>query len=230
MISKSGESEELLNLVPFAKLKKTRLLAMVSNEKSRLSQVVDQAIHLPLDRELCPFDLAPTTSTVIQLIFGEVLAIALMKAKKFSIQDYAFNHPSGAIGKKLILKVEDLMLTGAQLPLCRQENRLGEVLVELTNKRSGCLLVVDSKNELSGIFTDGDLRRALQVHGPKVLDEQIQSLMTFSPLAASKDELAWEAMKRMQKDPKKWVMILPVLENRKVVGLLRMHDIVNAGL
>jgi arabinose-5-phosphate isomerase len=230
MLSKSGESEELLNLVPFVKRRQTKLLALVSKKDSRLAKVADYAMNLPLDKELCPFDLAPTTSTVLQLIFGEILAVALMKAKNFSLDDYAHNHPSGSIGKKMTLTVGDLMLKEEMLPICELEERLGDVLVELTNKKCGCLLVVDKNKHFVGIFTDGDLRRALQSFGSDVLEERVKTLMTPSPLAVERDELAWNAMKIMQKDPKKWVMMLPVLEKKQVVGLLRMHDIVHSGL
>ncbi len=230
MISKSGESEELLNLIPFVKKRASKLLAIVSKEGSRLEKASHKTVILPLDRELCPFDLAPTTSTVLQLVFGELIAVALMRKKNFSIDQYALNHPSGAIGKKMTLRVDDVMLQDEHLPLCNGESRLGDILVDLTNKKCGCLLVADEDKELTGIFTDGDLRRALQSHGSTVLEEKITSLMTRSPLHATKDELLVEAMKRMQKDPKRWVMMLPVLQKKKVVGLLRMHDIIHSGI
>ena len=230
MISKSGESEELLNITPFAKRRGTRILALVSKEGSRLEKVAHLTMFLPLDRELCPFDLVPTTSTVLQLLFGELIAASLMRKKNFSINQYALNHPSGSIGKKMTLTVGDVMLQKEQLPLCSTDSSLGDVLVELTNKKCGCLLVVDKAQTLTGIFTDGDLRRALQERGSDVLEEKIAQLMTFSPLYATKNELAFETMKRMQKNPQKWVMMLPVLEEKKVVGLLRMHDIIHSGL
>lgn len=230
MISKSGESEELLAILPFAKRRGTKILAMVSKRESRLEKGSHQTVFLPLDRELCPFDLAPTMSTVLQLLFGELIAVSLMRKKNFSLSQYALNHPAGAIGKKMTLTVDDVMLKEDQLPLCTKEATLGQVLVELTNKKCGCLLIVDKARTLQGIFTDGDLRRALQARGSSVLEEKLERLMTFSPLAARKDELVIEAMKRMQKDPKKWVMMLPVLEDKTVVGLLRMHDIIHSGL
>lgn len=230
MISKSGESEELLNIIPFAKRRGTQILALVSKEDSRLEKASHLTVLLPLDRELCPFDLAPTTSTVLQLLFGELIAASLMRKKNFSLSQYALNHPSGAIGKKITLTVGDIMLQKEQLPLCTTDSLLGDVLVELTNKKCGCLLVVDKTQTLAGVFTDGDLRRALQEKGSNVLEEKVEKLMTFSPLYATKNELAFEAMKRMQKDPQKWVMMLPVLEEKKVVGLLRMHDIIHSGL
>jgi arabinose-5-phosphate isomerase len=230
MISKSGETEELLALLPFAKRRGVRILAIVSNANSRLAKDSDLSICLPVEKELCPFDLAPTTSTELQLIFGDALAIGLMKAKGFSIGEYAFNHPSGIIGKKTTMTVSDVMIGGESVPTCRPYDRLVDVLGELSNKKCGCLIVVDDQEKLLGIFTDGDLRRALQNQGADVLKEQMESLMTQSAIRVPQHILAWEAMKIMQKDPKKWITVVPVVNDEKVVGVVRMHDIVQAGL
>jgi arabinose-5-phosphate isomerase len=229
-ISKSGETEELLNLIPFAKQRKTPLLSLVSQANSRLAKAADHFVLLPVEKELCPFDLAPTTSTSVQLLFGDLLAAALMRSKAFKMEDFALNHPAGSLGKKLTVKVEDLMLSGERLPLCQPTDRLMDVIVELSNKKCGTLLIVDPHLHLIGIFTDGDLRRALQAQGPSILEKTMQELMTFSTISISKDFLAWDALKNMQKDPKKWVMVVPVLEEKKVVGILRMHDIIQAGI
>ena len=228
LMSRSGETEELLNLVPFARKRRTKLIAVVSNAQSRLSKSCDLSITLPVERELCPFDLAPTTSTTVQLLWGDLLAVSLMRAKQFDLSQYVLNHPSGTIGKKMTLKVEDLMFH--ETPLATPQDSLVDVLVELSNKKCVSLLVINSERQLLGIFTDGDLRRALQTHGPNVLEKSLESLMTYTPLSVSKDLLAWDALKIMQKDPKKFVMILPVLEDKKVVGILRMHDIIQAGI
>lgn len=230
ILSKSGETEELLNLVPFIKRKLTKTIAVVSNPQSRLAVSCDECICLPVEKELCPFDLAPTTSTEVQLLFGDVLAVALMKEKGFSLGSFAFNHPSGTIGKKATLAVQDLMIHGENVPLCKPQDRLRDVLVELSNKKCGCLIVIDDERNLLGIFTDGDLRRSLQSLGSQVLEKSIEQLMTRSALAVPKEALAWDAMKFMQKDPKKWIMVLPVLEEEKVVGIIRMHDIIHSGI
>lgn len=229
-ISKSGESEELLSLIPFAKKKRAKTIAWVSNEKSKLYERCDVSILLPLNKELCPFDLAPTTSTSIQLIFGDVLSIAMMKAKGFSLDDYALNHPAGAIGKKISLTVSDVMLEGERLPLCRPNDRLREALVTLTDKKCGCLLITDEAGILCGVFTDGDLRRALQKEPAAMLEKTMEELMTPSCLATEKEVRAVEALKKMQYDQKRWVTVLPVTESGKIVGLLRMHDLIQAGI
>jgi len=229
-MSKSGETEELLALVPFIKKRGAQLMSLISNPHSRLAKVVDFSLNLPVEKELCPFDLAPTTSTTVQLIFGDALAIALMKAKGFALDQYALAHPAGTLGKKMTVRVEDLMKRGEDIPLCRAGDRLVDMLVELSNKRAGCLLVVDEDDTLLGIFTDGDLRRALQMKGSQVLEEKMDALMTATPISATKEILAWEAVKIMQKDPKKWILVLPILEKKKVVGLLRMHDVIQEGI
>lgn len=230
LISRSGETEELLNLIPFAKKRNTRLLAVVCNPQSRLAKECDLAISLPFEKELCPFDLAPTSSTTVQLLFGDLLSIALMRAKGFDLSAYALNHPAGSIGKKMSITVEELMHTGSHLPLAKPQDRLIDVLVEFSNKRQGALLIADEEGHLLGIFTDGDLRRSLQNQGSAVLEKKMQELMTPTAFTIERHQLAWEALKIMQRDPKKFVMILPVLEKNKLVGILRMHDIVQAGI
>jgi arabinose-5-phosphate isomerase len=230
MISKSGETEELLNLLPYVKRKKVQSISIVSNPHSRLAKACDLSISLPVEKELCPFDLAPTTSTAIQLIFGDVMAVALMKTKEFSLGEYVMTHPSGTIGKKMTLKVEDVMIKGDQIPLCSPQDHLSEALIELSNKKCGCVLIVDPKGRLLGIFTDGDLRRALQSQGSKVLDKTMDELMTSSTIFVDKEDLVWDVLKMMQKDPKKWVMMCPVIENGIVAGVIRMHDIIQSGL
>ncbi len=230
LISRSGETEELLNLLPFARKRKTKLLGIVSNPLSRLAKMCDLSIHLPVEKELCPFDLAPTTSTAVQLLFGDLLSVYLMRVKQFDLSTYALNHPSGSIGKKISIKVEDVMFKEAQIPLCSPNDRLIDVLVELSNKKCGALLVSNFQKELLGIFTDGDLRRALQTQGSAVLEKPMSLLMTSKPLFVEKDDLAWDALKKMQRDPKKFVMVLPVLDNNQVVGILHMHALVQSGI
>lgn len=231
ILSKSGETDELLSLIPFLRNKKVRLLSIVSNPKCRLAQACDFSIVLPLERELCPFDMAPTTSTVIQMIFGDILTIALMRHNGFSLDQYALNHPSGRIGKRVTMKVEDLMLTGNHIPLCRPQDKLVDILVELSNKRCGCVLVVNEELKLQGIFTDGDLRRALSHRGPHVLETPMEQLMTPTGRSIAPDKLAWEAMQMMESNQKHPITCLPVIEeNRKVLGLIKMHDILQSGL
>lgn len=230
-LSKSGESEELLHLLPALRNRRVKILGIVSNAQSRLAKASDLFIELPLEKELCPFDMVPTTSGVIQLIFGDLLAIALMRLKNFSLEDYRLNHPAGRIGKRISLKVSDLMLTGSGIPLCKPHDKLVDSLVELSNKRCGCVLVVDDAQILQGIFTDGDLRRSLQRHGASSLHFNMEELMTKTARWIEPHNLAWDAMRQMEGDQKNAITVLPVLDsNKKVTGIIKLHDIVQSGL
>ncbi|MBM3192933.1 MAG: KpsF/GutQ family sugar-phosphate isomerase [Chlamydiae bacterium] len=228
LISKSGQSDEVINIAKLMKKRGVRTIAWVSSKTSPLASLCDLVIYLPIEREICPFDLAPTTSTAIQLIFGDVIAVALMQAKKFSIDQYAMNHPAGGIGKMIAERVEDIMSKGDELPFCAKDQLLKEVLVELSQKRCGCLLVVDQDGNLEGIFTDGDLRRALEEMGEAVLSFPMQQLQTKEWLFATKEMLVLDALKLMEGERK--VMMLPVLDGSKVVGLVHLHHILSKGV
>jgi arabinose-5-phosphate isomerase len=230
MLSKSGETDELVNLVPYVQRKGAKIVAWVSNLQSRLGVQVDLSLLLPVEKELCPYDLAPTISTEVQLLFGDVLTIALMKKKGFTLESYGENHPSGMIGKKATIAVQDLMVPLNKLPICKPSKTLSEVLPEFSDKRLGCVIITDEEGVFKGIFTDGDLRRSLQSLGSTVLEKNIGDLMTRCALTTQTNEMAWDALKLMQKDPGRWIMMLPVLEGEQIVGLIRMHDIIHAGI
>lgn len=229
-LSNSGETKELISLVPFIKKKGAKLISIVSKPDSTLAKVGDIYIDLPVKKEICPFNLAPTTSTAVQLIFGDVLAVELMRRKNFSIDEFAANHPGGSIGKLITLKVKDLMLKGADVPFCKKEDLLIDVLSVLSEKRCGCLIIVDENSHLLGVFTDGDLRRAIESDKENFLYRKMETFMSKTPKWIFEDALAAKAMEEMETD-KKLVTILPVLgKNKKVVGIIRMHDIVQEGL
>ncbi len=230
IFSKSGESDELLNLIPYLRNRGVKNIAVVANSTSRLAKSCDHVLAHPNVEELCPFNLAPTTSAVIQMIIGDVLAIALMRKKNFSVRDYAENHPAGRIGKRVTMKVKDLMLTGAKIPLCQPYDKLVDILVEQSGKQCGCVLVVDGDNKLKGIFTDGDLRRALASRGSQALDTPIEKFMIPTPRTIGQEDLAWKAMKTMESDQKHPITVLPVVEEDKVLGIIKMHDIVQSGI
>lgn len=231
LISKSGESEELLHLIPFLRNKGVKPIALVNKANSRLGKACDLCITLPMEKELCPFDLVPTTSAVSQMIVGDVLAVALMMYKNFSMVEYAKNHPAGKIGRQLILKVSDLMLRDKDVPLCAPEDKLVDTLVELSDKKCGCVLVINNEQKLLGIFTDGDLRRSLQKLGPKALDSKMEEIMTVTARHIDVDAMASQALSIMESDQKHPITVLPVLNReKKVVGLIKMHDIVQSGL
>jgi arabinose-5-phosphate isomerase len=229
--SKSGESEELLNLVPFVRKRGAKLIAVVTTPNNRLSHACDMSMVLPLQRELCPFDLAPTISTQIQMIFGDLLTVGLMNLKKFSIEEYARNHPAGQIGRRAITKVKDLMLKGDALPTCKSTDRIVDILVELSKKRCGCVMIVDQSNHLQGVFTDGDLGRALNNFGSDALEKSIGDLMTLTPRCISPDSLARDAIIQMEADSKHPITVLAVVdESRVLLGVIKMHDILQAGI
>jgi arabinose-5-phosphate isomerase len=231
MLSKSGESDELLNLIPYVRNKGCKIAAVVTQANSRLAKASDLVVTLPLERELCPFDLAPTTSTVIQMIVGDLLAIGLMRLKNVTIDEYALNHPAGRIGRRIFTKVKHLMIQGEGIPLAGPTDHLVDVLVELSNKRCGCVLVTDPQRHLLGIFTDGDLRRALQSRGPAALDSPMETLMTKTARSIGESELAWTALQLMEADQKSPITVLAVLnDSRQVTGVIKMHDIVQSGL
>jgi arabinose-5-phosphate isomerase len=228
--SKSGESEEIIGLIPHLRKKGAFTIGVVSAPSSRLGGAADLAIHLPLQREVCPHDLAPTASTATQLIFGDCLAIALMQAKQFSVQDFASNHPAGFLGRKITLKTSDLMLKGEAVPLCKREDKLIDILHILTGKRCGCILVADADSRLEGIFTDGDLRRAIHSKGESALRMRMGELMTHTPRTVGPDEFAFAALRKMEEDPSRLITVLPVVQTGSVAGLIRLHDILQTGL
>ncbi|NGX58816.1 MAG: Arabinose 5-phosphate isomerase KdsD [Chlamydiae bacterium] len=229
-ISRSGETEELLQLIPFLRNKGVKLVALVCEKDSSLGKACDFEMILPIQKELCPFGLMPTTSAAVQMMFGDILATELMIMNELKIEDYRMNHPAGRIGKRMTLQVKDLMLRGDRAPICRPQDNVMDILVELSNKQCGCMLIVDESKELKGIFTDGDLRRLLQSHGSNALSQSIEEGMTASPKWTTGEHLAFDAMKAMESDQKHPVTVLPVLEGKKVVGIIRMHDIIQSGV
>ena len=187
-------------------------------------------MNLPLQRELCPFDLAPVTSTAIQMLFGDTVAIALMQAKNLTKDQYAMNHPAGRIGKRLILRVADVAKQN-DIPLVTGNNKVMDILVELSSKGKGCVLVVESleSKKLLGTFTDGDLRRSLQKLGESALKTEVKDLMIGTPRTIKEEAMAVDAMKSMEEPTK--VTFLPVIdETSSVTGLVTLHDLVSAGI
>lgn len=230
LLSKSGETSELLELCPALRNKGAHLVAVAMNPKGRLVKACETAFVLPELKELCPFDLSPTTSTIAQLIFGDLLAMALMRQKGVSLSDFIENHPGGRVGRRQLVKVKDLMLTGAQVPLCGPKDQLGDILVELSHKQCGCICVVDEDSALLGIFTDGDLRRVLLRLGPAGLGASMDSLMTKTPKTIGPEALAHEALRAMEADQQHPIMVLAVVEEGKCLGVIKMHDIIQSGI
>ncbi|KAI8007275.1 putative arabinose 5-phosphate isomerase [Camellia lanceoleosa] len=230
MFSKSGNTEELLRLVPCAKAKGAYLISVTSTESNSLMGLCDLNVHLPLERELCPFDLAPVTSTAIQMVFGDTVAIGLMGARNLTKDEYAANHPAGRIGKSLIFKVKDVMKKQEELPVCQEGDMIMDQLVELTSKGCGCLLVIDDQYHLIGTFTDGDLRRTLKASGEGIFKLTVGEMCNRNPRTVGPDAMAVEAMEKMESPPSP-VQFLPVINHQNIlIGIVTLHGLVSAGL
>lgn len=229
--SKSGESDELISLMPYLRNKGALLTAIVNSKKNRLADGCSLVLHLTNVKEICPFDMVPTNSSVSHLLMGDILAIVLMQMHGFGLEDFARNHPAGRLGKRMTIHVHDIMWKGSKLPVCGPDDLLINVLEELSSKSAGTLLVIDEERRLCGIFTDGDLRRSLQHIGSDVLNMKMEALMIANPRTVAPEELVWDAMRKMEINPSKAITVMPVIEaDRRVAGLLRMHDIIQIGL
>lgn len=230
LLSKSGSNQELIDLVFAVRKKQVRIIAWVSNANSKLAKLSDFFIHLPLQRELCPFDLTPTTSPAIQLLFGTILIVALMQKKQFNLNQYMLNHPQGVIGKKMFLRVRDIMLQKEKIPICYLNSTIGEALIELLDKRCSSVLIVDENRVLQGVFTDTELQEIIKNPTATILKDKVTSIATQSYRSIEKDALAVIALSRMQQEENFPIKELVVIEENKVIGLVRLSDLIDAGL
>jgi arabinose-5-phosphate isomerase len=224
IISKSGESPEIKILVPLIKSFGNKLIAVVGNTASYLAKKADFIIDTTVDQEACPNNLAPTTSTTAQLVIGDAIAICLMEQKGFNVADFAKLHPGGALGKKLYLRVSDLFIDNEK-PQVKPEQSLKEVIVEMTRKRLGVTAVIDKESRLLGIITDGDLRRMLEKNGLELI--QAKDIMTSNPKTIGPEEMAVNALDIMRQNE---IVHLAVVENKKYLGIIHLHDLVKEGL
>ncbi|PPC74776.1 D-arabinose 5-phosphate isomerase [Pokkaliibacter plantistimulans] len=225
-LSNSGETPEVLNLIPLLKRLRIPLISMTGNASSSLATAADVHITLSIDEEACPLGLAPTTSTTVALVMGDALAVALLEARGFTAEDFAFSHPGGSLGRRLLLRARDLMHGGEQLPQVSPDTLLRDSLLEITRKGLGLTTVTDESGQLCGIFTDGDLRRALDqrldLHSLPISDVMTRGCKTINP-----ELLAAEALNLMEQ----WsITALVVVEQNKPVGILHMHDLIKAGV
>ena len=226
-LSNSGETEEIIKFLPVVKKIGSKLIAMTGNTRSTLARFADHIIDTSVRREACPLGLAPTTSTTVMLAMGDALAVALLEKKGFKERDFAFYHPGGILGKRLLLSVGDIMRKGAANPVVRDTAKVKKVLVAITKSRAGSASVVNAAGKLIGIFTDGDLRRHLETN-PRLIECEVRHVMTKNPTSITKDRLAAEAFDILRS---KKIDELPVVDARKrPVGLLDVQDILKAGL
>ncbi|MCX8092874.1 MAG: KpsF/GutQ family sugar-phosphate isomerase [Candidatus Goldbacteria bacterium] len=227
IISQSGETEEITDLLPSIKDLKIPVIAITGNKNSTLSKNANCVIDSYVKEEACPMGLAPTASSIVQLAIGDALAIALLKIKKFKKEDFAKLHPGGVLGKKLTLKVKDIMHTGDELPVVKENTILKKALLIMTKKRFGCLAVIDEKNKLCGIFTDGDLRRLIEKNA-NPFSLKMSSIMIKNPKVIKEDELVVDALSMMEKN-KITVLLIPD-KNKRLKGIIHLHDILSAGI
>ncbi len=226
-LSNSGETAELTALLPLFKRLGTTVIAMTGNASSSLARHADVHLDASVAQEACPLNLAPTSSTTVALALGDALAIALLEARRFSPEDFALSHPGGTLGKRLLLRVEDLMHTGDELPSTHQDALLSEALVEMTRKGHGFTCVTDDTGRLVGIYTDGDLRRTIDRHGD-VRKLVIKAVMTPGGRTIEAQTLAAEAV-RVMEDHR--ITALVVVDDRhRPTGLLKMHDLLRSGI
>ena len=226
-LSNSGETNEVLAILPLIKRMKAPLISITGNPESTLSRSADANLNVTIRQEACPLGLAPTSSTTATLVIGDALAIALLEARGFSAEDFAFSHPGGSLGRRLLLKVSDIMHSGDDIPVVSDSTMLREALMEVTHKRLGMTTVVNEQGILQGIFTDGDLRRTLD-HDVNMKATRITEVMTTQCTTVSREILAAEALQIMQ--DKKINALIVLDEERRPVGALNMHDMLKAGV
>lgn len=225
-ISNSGESSEILSLFPVLKRLDISIISMTGKPESNMAKLSDLHLQITVPQEACPLGLAPTSSTTATLVMGDALAVALLQARGFTAEDFAMSHPGGALGRKLLLKLSDIMHTGQSLPLVKPNTVVRDALLEISQKGLGMTAVVDDHQQIIGIFTDGDLRRILDKR-VDIHTALIGDVMTHNPTTATPNMLAAEGLNLMQD---KSINGLILCEEGKVVGALNMHDLLKAGV
>jgi arabinose-5-phosphate isomerase len=226
-LSNSGTTPELLALLPILKRKGVTLIALTGNPDSELARSADVNLDASVAKEACPLGLAPTTSTTAALVMGDALAMALLEERGFTAEDFAFSHPGGNLGRKLLLKVADIMHTGATIPVVRDDTTISQCLLEITAKKLGMTTVRDAQGALCGVFTDGDLRRVLD-KGLDIHATRVASVMTLTFKTIATNVLASEAARLMQDNA---IYSLVVLDERKqLAGVVTMHDLLRANV
>ncbi len=227
-LSNSGETDELLTILPLIKRLHVPLITLTGNPRSRLAQAADINIDVSISQEACPLGLAPTSSTTAALAMGDALAVSLLEARGFTADDFARTHPGGRLGRRLLLLISDIMHTGADIPQVHEAVPLSEALVEMSKKRLGFVAIIDQDKKIQGIFTDGDLRRVFEHEQVDVRTIPIGEVMTPSGKTVHPDILAAEALQIMESSK---INALPVVdEYGRLIGAFNMHDLLRAGV
>lgn len=227
LISKSGQTEEIANLIPMLKRMRVKLIAMCGNKNSKLARDCDVLLNVGVKEEACPYDLAPTASTTATLAMGDALSVALLQLRNFTEEDFAFLHPGGSLGKRLSLKIKEIMITGDRIPKVLENSSIKDVIFEITSKRLGTTCVVSPDGKLLGIITDGDLRRLLE-RTLEIKDLVAKDVMTIKPKVMKEDYLASFALQQMENY--KITSLVIIDDQNKPVGIVHLHDLINLGL
>lgn len=227
LISKSGETEEISNLLPMLKRMNVKLISMCGNKESKLARECDLFLNIAVKEEACPYDLAPTASTTATLALGDALSVSLLKKRNFTAKDFAFLHPGGSLGKRLSLKIKEVMITGEKIPRVNKDTSIKDVIIEITSKRLGTTCVLDENGKLAGIITDGDLRRLLEIT-LDITGLSASDVMTTKPKVLKEEYLASFALQQMENFKITSLVIVDDLNHP--VGIIHLHDLINLGL
>lgn len=226
-ISNSGEANEILSIAPILKRQKIFLIGMSRNPKSNIGKIVDIHLCIKVPEEACPLGLAPTTSTTATLVMGDALAVALLKKRRFTPQNFALCHPGGFLGRKLLVRVGDIMHSGTEIPQVNLDANLRDVLLEITQKKLGLTVICYDRIKIAGVFTDGDLRRVLSDNKIDLNNTKISEVMTSGGIRITSDKLAVEALNLMQEHN---ITVLLVVEGENLLGVVHMHDLLKFGI
>jgi arabinose-5-phosphate isomerase len=227
LISKSGNTEEISNLIPMLKRLKVTLIAMCGSRDSKLADECDIFLNIGVKEEACPHDLAPTSSTTATLVMGDALSVALLEKRDFTAEDFAFLHPGGSLGKRLSLQIKEIMIKGDKIPSVPEGSSIKDVILEITSKRLGTTCVVNTNGFLTGIITDGDLRRLLE-KTLEIKNLTAKDIMTKNPKVTKEFYLASFALQQMENF--KITTLVIVDDSTRPVGILHLHDLINLGL
>lgn len=222
-ISNSGNSDEVVGILPAIKKIGAKVIAMTGNKNSKLGKAADVVLDIGVESEACPLNLAPTSSTTATIVMGDALAALLINAKNFKPENFALYHPGGSLGRRLLLRVKDVMHKGEEIPVIDKNGKIDDIILLLSNKKMGAVCVITEDNILEGIITEGDVRRALK-EKERFFTFKAVDIMTKNPIFVEPMEMAVDAMEKMENRDSQ-ISVLPVLEGNKLEGIVRIHDL-----
>ena len=228
LLSKSGTTDELVKLLPYLKMRNSKIISIIGNTNSAIGRYSDIVLDGSVEKEACPFNLAPTSSSTLALAIGDALAIAVMKIRGVTINDFSRLHPLGQIGRSITVKVSDIMHSGEAIPVCSKAHSFRDAIIEISKKDLGCVCIIDENMRLEGLITDGDVRRILQ-KSEDMRGIVVSDVMTVNPVTISADSYLHEALAVMENRTSE-INVLPVVDNLgKIIGVIRLHDVVQSG-